>query len=41
MYGLPLRILSGHKETFGYAPAYTVNAGLEETIEWFREQEQS
>lgn len=30
--------ISRAQEAFGYAPAYTVRSGLEETITWFREK---
>jgi UDP-glucose 4-epimerase len=30
--------ISRAKAGFGYAPAYTVRSGLEETVAWFREQ---
>lgn len=30
--------ISRAQEAFGYAPAYTVKSGLEETVAWFREQ---
>jgi nucleoside-diphosphate-sugar epimerase len=30
--------ISRAKAAFGYAPAYTVRSGLEETVAWFREQ---
>jgi UDP-glucose 4-epimerase len=26
------------QKTFGYAPEYTVRCGLEETVEWFKNQ---
>ncbi len=30
--------ISRAKEAFGYAPAYTVKSGLEETVAWYREK---